>query len=44
MQTIEKITGSDGKEMMFIPTGESIMSSEEFGPETPTRKMHLSAY
>ncbi|NPV40454.1 MAG: SUMF1/EgtB/PvdO family nonheme iron enzyme [Anaerolineae bacterium] len=34
----------DKKQMAFIPAGEFIMGSEEFGPETPQRKVYLPDY
>ena len=37
-------TARDGKEMMFIPAGEFLMGSEEFGPESPQRSVFLPDY
>ena len=34
----------DKKQMALIPAGEFIMGSEEFGPETPQRKVYLPDY
>ena len=34
----------DKKEMVLIPAGEFIMGSNEFGPETPQRTVHLPDY
>jgi formylglycine-generating enzyme len=38
------IIGSDKKTMILIPAGEFIMGSEEYGPETPIRKVSLKNY
>jgi len=39
--TALEIVARDGKKMVWIPAGEFIMGSEEFGPEMPMRKVHL---
>lgn len=42
--TASEIVARDGKKMVWIPAGEFIMGSEEFGPEMPMRKVHLPGY
>ena len=38
------INSIDRKKMVLIPKGEFIMGSEEFGPESPQRKVYLPNY
>jgi len=38
------LTAKDGKQMVNVPAGEFLMGSEEFGPESPQRRIYLPSY
>lgn len=38
------ITAKDNKRMVIVPSGNFLMGSEEFGPESPQRQVYLSTY